>query len=212
MNTILFSVASLSLSMALNGAPMPDSVKAAGFNDADWEMLSRGQVANHIETETTASGATRAHSESGVVIRKPLKVCFDEVATYSNLSNYLPGLAESKVLERGENTFRAHAATKVFLMKFGYGLRFEVDRPRGEIRWKLDRTQPADIADTEGTWHFVALDDNTTLLHYSVHVDTGSALPQSIQNYFTKRSLPEMLVAFRDHMQTMSAGSGSDAH
>jgi hypothetical protein len=186
-------------------ASMPGAVRWLGFTDADWQTLSRDQVVSRVETESGKDGRLRGHSDSGVIIHRPLAACFEEVERYQPLSSYLPGLAEARVLERSEGSFRAHAATRVFWMKFGYGLNFEVDRARGEIRWKLDRTQPADIADTAGKWQFVAIDESTTLLHYVVDVESGSVLPQSIQNYFTRRSLPEVLLAFRDHLQAASS-------
>jgi hypothetical protein len=191
----------LAMMLASSPGPMPDAARAAGFTESEWKALSRGEVVNRVDTEKSPSGSTRAHSRSGVLIHRPFEDCFSEVERYEGLSKYLPSLAESRVLDRGPGTFRAHAATKVLWLKYGYGLNFEVDRPAGEIRWTLDKSQPADIADTSGAWHFIALDENTTLLHYVMKADSGSMLPQSLQNFATERSLPEFLLAFRDHLQ-----------
>lgn len=171
-----------------------------GFSAADERALLGGKVVTHVDTEKTARGM-RAHGEAGVVIHRPLRECFELVARYESLSTFLPGLAESHVLERGHNGFRARAATQMLFFRYRYGLRFEVDRAANELRWTLDESQPKDIADTRGSWRFIALDDRTTVLHYSMRVDTGLAVPQSIQNYFTGRSLPDLMVAFRDHLE-----------
>jgi hypothetical protein len=194
----------LALMLASTATPgsMPDSARAAGFTESEWKSLAKGEVVNRVDTEKSPSGSTRARSRSGVLIHRPFEECFSEVERYEGLSKFLPNVAESRVLERGPGTFRAHAATKVLWLKYGYGLNFEVDKPAGEIRWTLDKSQPADIADTSGFWHFIPVDENTTLLHYVMRADSGSMLPQSIQNFATERSLPEFLVAFRDHLQS----------
>jgi ribosome-associated toxin RatA of RatAB toxin-antitoxin module len=187
--------------LALMAAPMPGAVRWMGFDDADWETLGRDQVVSRVDSRTSSDGHLRSHSDSAVIIHRPLADCFSEVERYQGLSDYLPGMAEARVLERSERGFRAHAATRVLWLKFGYGLDFEVDRARGEIRWKLDHSQPADIVETQGKWQFVALDEHTTLLHYVVDVESGSVVPQAIQNLLTRRTLPGVLTAFRDHLQ-----------
>ncbi len=189
----------LAVTVAIGGAPQVAT--ELGFSPADWEVMTRGEALTHVETEKSPTGSARAHAECGLLIHRPLKRCFEEVERYEGLSKYLPGLAESRVLDRSPDGFRAHAATQVLWMKYGYGLLFHVDRAANEIRWQLDRSQKADIADTEGTWHFAAVDDNTTLVRYTMKADSGSAMPQAIQNFFTERSLPQMLRAFREHLE-----------
>jgi ribosome-associated toxin RatA of RatAB toxin-antitoxin module len=176
-----------------------------GFTADEWAKLASGAIISHVDPEPQPGGRPRTRALVGVTIGRPVDECFEEMARYEGLASYLPGLRESRIVERTAEGFTARETMRVMILRFRYGVRVEVDRAQREVRWTLDDSEPCDIEHTEGSWRFAALDADTTLARYFVIVDSGMWIPISIQNWINRRRLRAVAAAFRRHLESRAA-------
>ena len=80
---------------------------------------------------------------------------------------------------------------------------YTLDESTHTITWNLDKSATDNtVNDIEGSYQLTALSDNQTLVVYRAWVDTGRKVPQFIQNYMARQSIPKLLTAVRNRIES----------
>lgn len=110
---------------------------------------------------------------------------------------YLPRLERSPLIKKweGGDIIEFHVSI------LGVGIDYQVLGKRDKScycqSWKLNPGYDNDMKEVSGYWKFYWVDDKHTLARYGTWVETGISIPSAVQEYLTKRDLPEALGAVK---------------
>lgn len=108
---------------------------------------------------------------------------------------YLPRLQSSKKIK----VWEGHDIIEMKVSILGIDISYQVlgDRDKSKYRssWKLNPDFDNDMKQVTGFWQFYYIDDTHTLARYGTWVEVGTFIPATVQEYMTKRDLPNALAA-----------------
>jgi len=61
------------------------------------------------------------------------------------------------------------------------------------------------FAEYYGAWRLIAVNDTMTLVNYELVARSRTWLPQFVQNYFTRKRMPDFLLATRKRVEAATA-------
>jgi hypothetical protein len=168
----------------------------AGLDPALRETLERsGQV---VDGRTDASsGAYGGYIKAYALFRQPKKRTYELLVEPSRQLQYLPMLSLSNQVERVENGELTQFQIKVLFTTTNFRVRHWYYPETSRLEWLLDPAFKNDIRAQEGFWQLFALDPQTTVGEYGTRVDTGLAVPASVQDFFARRDIPKALAGTR---------------
>lgn len=94
---------------------------------------------------------------------------------------------------------------KIMFMAIDYRLRTHFDWEGGRIWWELDPSFHNQLESVEGFWELFALDGHRTLGRFGTRVSVGPALPAWLQDYATRKNLPQTM----DHVRRWIDSDGT---
>ena len=108
-----------------------------------------------------------------------------------------PELREIRTIELTETANLSAYHMKIMLMRIRYHARHEWDPAKNQIWWSLDPGYDNDLAVYEGRWDLFELTDQRTLGRFATRVDIGPGLPSFLQDFATRRKLPQAMESTR---------------
>jgi hypothetical protein len=118
---------------------------------------------------------------------------FELLIQTARQTEYRPELRSVEIVERFERGNVSEQRMKIMLMRITTRIRYEWDPTRGVIRWALDPAFDNDLSRVEGFWELYSLDESRTLARFGALIDVGPALPAFLQDYATRKKLPEAM-------------------
>jgi uncharacterized protein YndB with AHSA1/START domain len=156
-----------------------------------------GIVVSNVE-ETDPSGSTRRTVEVAGLIRHPPAQVWKVLADFKTRAAWQPGAKEVTVVRVEGNRVWVDERVSFFLVGVDYRIVNTLDPEAGVIRFSLDESTDHDIAGTSGSWRLTPLPGaQQTLVTYRAWIDIGYALPDSLQAFLSKRSLPSLIERLR---------------
>jgi carbon monoxide dehydrogenase subunit G len=187
---------SLVILLAL-AAPVP------GLTEADVAAALRGEVPARTESFTLPGGKAAGRGVGAVLVERPFSQVWSTLSRFDDKAEYMPRLKAVSVLERRPDLLRVRMVVDASITTARYTAWFRLDEKARTISWRLDRAAPDNsIADTEGGYRLIEIDRARTLVVYRSYVDTGRMLPRFIQDYLTRRSIPNLLRAIKARIET----------
>ncbi|HYD48973.1 MAG TPA: SRPBCC family protein [Terriglobales bacterium] len=178
------------------------------FRPEQWLNLEDGEI---LSAEHTAAGDDRKkhrETEATGIIPWPPELVWQVLVDFESRPKFMAGSTKSDIIGIDGNDVRVAQKVKVLWEEIRFTVINTVDPQTGTMDWKIDRSQPHDIAETTGRWQIVPIDDGKhTLLMYRSYTDTGRPVPAILEDYLIKRSLPKIVDAVRD--ETKRRGKGS---
>ncbi len=189
----------LLLALSLATAPW-DSLK---LDDKDKARLEKGEVVVHAETYETPDGK-KGRGKAYVIIKKPREVIYDQLTKgYKEFPEFMPRLEKVDVKSLTDTSMKVRSYVGVGLSTYEYTLAFKLDRAAFQTDWTLDKTADNDVKETTGQWKLHELEPGkSTLAEYTIAVDTGKFVPQFIEDYLTRKDLPQILNALRKRVES----------
>lgn len=189
------------------GAAVVGGTPVDSLTEAEVEQALRGQVPVRIEPFARPDGKAAGRGLGGITIDRPAREVWVTLARFDDKAEYMPRLKSVVVLEQtpepASTRLRVRMVADASVTTARYTMVFHLDEAAQTIRWKLDPSAPDNsIADAEGEYRLYAVSEAKTLLVYKSYVDTGRALPRFIQNYVTRRSLPDLLRAIKRRVES----------
>jgi ribosome-associated toxin RatA of RatAB toxin-antitoxin module len=194
---------SLSVAGALLMALAPRLARAASIvmRDLSAGELARIEKGEIILESQTSSGANGSGSGLAIAFIQASKdKVIDTILKYEDYPKFMPHVKSTEVYKRTDSQVDVRFTVDVAFKKISYCRTIQVDRAAGTIVWSLDKTRKNDIADTEGFWGFKPY-KNGIIVYYMASVDSGLAVPKMVEDYLTKRDLPNIVKSIRKRVE-----------
>lgn len=175
---------------AQQGAPIPARPLEAPA-PALLARLERDGVL--LEAQEPRDGSHGGHAEALVLFEQPLAVVLELLAATERQTEYRPELKRLEMIETNARGDVAEYHVRFMLTRLRYRARHGWDLDAGRVWWTLDPGYPNGLRTLDGLWELRALDERRTLGRVTSRIDIGPALPSSLQDYATRRRLPEAM-------------------
>jgi len=159
------------------------------------EQLMREKIV--IVSDGAESNGAGSMVTALVIFEQPRKRTLRMLSQTARQHEYRPELESVETVERGEGTAIDEHQMKIMFMEIDYRVRTRYDHERARISWKIDPSFDNDLEDLEGYWELYEFDGNRTLGRFGTRVSMGPALPVWIQDYATRKNLPESMDRMR---------------
>lgn len=166
---------------------------------AELARVEKGEIILESQTQTDAAGKSRGRGLAIGFINADKNKIIDTILKYEDYPQFMPRVQSTEVYTRTATEVNVKFTIKVVLVKVTYYLMHTVNRDAGYITWTLDKSKKNEIAATDGVWVFKPY-KNGTIVYYSLSVDTGLAVPKSIEDYLTKKDLPNIVSKIRERV------------
>jgi uncharacterized membrane protein len=187
----------------LSACVLAVTVASLGISDAEMKTLSKGDVPTRAETFTNAQGKSVGRGWGAIVIDRSIGEVWKTMARMDDRAEYAPRLKSLKVLERQGDRWRVLQDIDATITTAHYTAWYRVDDAEHTIHWTLDRAAPDNtLKDIEGDYLVAELAPGRTILVYRTYVDSGLHVPQMIQKYMTRKSIPELLRAIKKRVES----------
>jgi hypothetical protein len=140
--------------------------------------------------ENTGKGSV---VEALVLFQQPRAKALDLLTQTARQSEFRPELAEVIEIERTPEGSIEEQRMKIMFVSVVYRLRYQVDPGAALIQWRLDDRFENDLRDVQGSWELFELDAGNTLGRFGTVVDVGPALPGMLQDWATRKNVPQTL-------------------
>jgi ribosome-associated toxin RatA of RatAB toxin-antitoxin module len=198
--TIFAALAILAICVAPRFAPAQQTPQMRDLNPADLAKIESGEIILESRTFQDAQGRTRGGGLAIGYIKTGKDKIIDTILKYEDYPQFMPHVKSAEVYTRTDAQVDVNFKIEVAFVKLSYYLTHKVDRANGVITWTLDKTKKNDIAGTDGFWGLKPYKDGT-IVYYTVSVDTGRAVPKTIEDYLTKRDLPNIVKTMRKRVE-----------
>ncbi len=128
-----------------------------------------------------------------VIFRQPLPDVMRLLVQIERQSEFRPEIDRIRPVLQSETANLSEYHMKIMLMRIRYHAHYQWNRAERRIWWSLNPGYPNDLALLEGSWELFELDDERTLGRFATRIDVGAALPAFLQDYATRKKLPEAM-------------------
>lgn len=197
--SLLLAILFVAALLAVPALAQAQNMKARDLTPAELAKIEAGEIILESQTQDDASGKSRGRGLAIGFIGAGKDKIIDTILKYEDYPQFMPRVQSTEVYNRTATEVDTKFTIKVVLVKVTYHLAHKIDRAAGTITWTLDKNKKNEIAGTDGVWVFKPY-KNGTIVYYSLSVDTGLAVPKSIEDYLTKKDLPDIVRRIRERV------------
>jgi hypothetical protein len=106
---------------------------------------------------------------------------------------FRPEITSIETLSRDADGPVDRHTIRILFNRFVYHLRWHLDPAHRTLRWTLDDRRENDLERLRGSWELFEMKDGGTLGRFTTSVNVGRAVPGFLQDYITRRNLPETM-------------------
>jgi hypothetical protein len=128
-----------------------------------------------------------------VLFAKPESRVFQLLLQTARQTEFRPDLKRAEAVEHFPDGEVDEQEMRIMLMRISYWLRYHWDVSTGRISWELDPRFPNDLRVTDGSWQLEEVDAGHTVGRFATRVDVGPELPSFLQEFATRKNLPQTL-------------------
>lgn len=179
----------------------PEELRS-GYSKADWKDLALGRIVT-TETDTAgADGGVNTSAQTSVIIPRTPAQVWSVLVDFESRPPFTPGLKEARIKNVEGKQVWLDEWVRVWWVNIRYHIIATLEPERGLINWVLDKSLDNDIKESVGSWQLVPLPPGPqTLVRYRAHVETGQPVPDFIENFLVKRSLPSIVGGLREEVE-----------
>lgn len=186
---------------AANEAGVPDSPPA--FDSDEQSLLDSGKPVRRYTTFTTSDGYRGGRGIAYIIIKANSDKIFRTILDYDNYQNFYPNVSKSKLYKKEDNLYFAKfTLTLAKIVTVTYHCRHDTHLDENYLTWQLDSNMENDFKETTGFWKAWKLDENKTLLAYSVYVNSGRKIPKFVEEYATNKGLMQVATCMKERVET----------
>jgi uncharacterized membrane protein len=179
------------------------AVAALQLSAPELAAVSQGEVAVRVEAFQNAKGKSAGRGWGAIAIDKPVAEVWATLVRYEDRAEYVPRLKSVQVLEMAPGKARIKQEIDATVTTARYTAWFTFDEGQRSIAWALDKSASDNtVSEVDGDYRMAELGPARTLLVYRAYVDSGLKVPQAIQTYMQKRSIPDLLRAIKKRVES----------
>lgn len=184
---------------ALEPAEVVEAEPAVELSAQDWQALRAGEVLIR-DREGGEDGAEIPLDVQGLVlIGVPPGRVWQTVLDFERWPGFMPLIRETEIVRRDADRVWVHQRYRVAFVNLEHTSIYDLEPGRAQVRWRLDKESHHDIADAQGRWQFVSVDEGiSTLAVYEGVLVPGRAVPGFVRRMLVRLSLPRMLRRLRE--------------
>jgi len=171
----------------------------AGEAVYEYELEEQGDGKGEGQAEKTSGGA-----RAFVLIHAPVETCFERFSDIETHTQYFPRKTVSRVLgvrEDGRVSVYKELDFKVKTIR--YYILYTIDPAEHRIDFQLDDSRESDINSSQGFFHFIAVDPDTTLFDYGLtNTAVSMKVPGFIRRYMTSKDLPRVVTNYKKWIES----------
>ncbi len=183
--------------------------------EPDWDLLNQGKVQTAIEVFKT-EGGDKKRGVGMVILPIDIEGAWKVKSDWDSMGEYVPNLKYYKTVYRGEKEKYIAGKLRILFVNIKYPLLVEFEAGQYNHTWRMLRREElpnigkrgikglvppnAIIKNIVGFWELRPIDENNTLFYYSTLVSTKLPVPQTIEAYISKLTLPKYLAATRQQI------------
>ncbi len=187
----------LSMSLVLVVPLMAESVPSLPrLTPEQWKKLERGEIILTTGVKKV-DGVEQGLVGAYLIFNQPVTTVWKLMQHPENQSQYLPDLAESKLVWRKGNKVDVEFMVKVLWVKMRYRVIHTYYPDRYYFNWTLDPNYDNDLKFLYGEWQLYPLKDGRTLARYMTRVHVSSMIPKFVEKKMAEKSVPENMKAFQ---------------
>ena len=174
-----------------------------GLSDGDFADALKGEIPVRSESFVTPSGKSAGRGVGAVVVDKPIGEVWSTLSRYEDKAEYQPRVESVTVLEKSPARVHAKFVIDATVTTARYTAFFDLDEKSHTIHWSLDPSATDNtILEIDGDYRMFELEPGRTLIVYRTYVDSGRSISQSIQGYFTRKAIPNLLKAVKKRIES----------
>lgn len=150
------------------------------------------------ESAQELRGVIRAY----LVVKQPREKAFALLIEPSKQHQYLPRLASSKAISRTERGEKTEFLVKIALFSIRSRVIHQWWPEASRVAWNLDPEFKNDLRKQVGYYNVYSLDEHTSLLEFGTVLETSALVPDTVQDYLTRRDLPESLMNVKKYVDS----------
>ncbi len=169
-------------------------------------LAEKGQAL--MEEDQSKEGAYAGYIKAVAVFEGSKERVFELITEPNKQVLYLPRLETAETITAFPNGELTQFSLGVLWSSYHFRVQHWYYPEASRVEWHLSKTDPEwenDIEDQEGYWQLYAAGPNLTIGEYGTYVNTGLAVPKSIQDFFAKKDIPGALTAFRKYISSDGA-------
>jgi hypothetical protein len=175
------------------GAPTDKDPRAyQGLSQDDIARLKKGELV-FVKDVNGDQGTTKGLVKAAIMFNQPLDKVWDLMTQGWRQEEYLPYLDRSILVKKLPDGDIIENQVKVLIMTLRFFVRGYHYPDRYYVDWKLASGYKNDMKRLQGFWQYYYVDDSHTLGRYGTLTETGFGVPAFVQEFLTKRDLPESL-------------------
>jgi hypothetical protein len=175
------------------GAPTVEDPRAyEGLPPEQIERLKAGEILILDKPETMEG---KQLITAALVFNQDLDTVWSLMTQGWRQEEYLPRLERSPLIKKWDGGDQIEFHVKVLGIAISYRILGTRDKLQYYSHWKLDPDYDNDMKEVSGYWRFYWMDEHHTLARYGTRVETGIGIPAAVQEFLTKRDLPNALGA-----------------
>lgn len=179
------------------------AVAALQMTEVELAAVGKGEIPVRVEAFKNARGKSAGRGWGAIAIDRPIAEVWATLARYDDRAEYVPRLKSVEVLEKTPGRARIRQEIDASVTTARYTAWFTFDEAQRSIAWTLDKSAGDNtVSDVDGDYRLAELAPGRTLLVYRAYVDSGLHVPQAIQTYMQKRSIPDLLRAIKRRVES----------
>jgi hypothetical protein len=197
--------ARLGQGQAQKAVPSTDDPKA-------WADLTPDQIAKVkagelviLQEDQSSSDRQKRLIRCAMVFNQPIDRAWAVLTQTDKQHEYLPRLDKCVLVKREANWDQVDFFVKVLFININYRVKHEFEPDQYYFHWALDPTYKNDLNHLEGFWQLYQMPDGRTLGRYGTKVIMAPYFPESVQEFMTRRDLPEALGALKKRVDSGGA-------
>ena len=190
-----------------------NALKIKGITIEDTTKIMKGETVVTEERYKNAKGDTLARAKVVVLINAPWEKILKTLVNFPAMKEFMPRVKSCKKISGDDKQMIVHWSLSIAWTSIEYRLLTNVDKEKKMLSWKMDTTyKDHDIRDTTGFWKFHSVEGDTskTIAEYSLTLDTGMMVPGFVQNYLTKKDLPNVANSVKKRVESNGKWKSDD--
>ncbi len=170
------------------------------------EQLRDGQILVVEEERDGGEGSAKGRTRASALVGRPPDAVWSTLTDFESWPGFMPLIDATEIARREGDQVWVRQRFSVMFVDLRHTSIYTLAPRAGEIRWALDKDEPADIASSEGTWRLLPVDGGTaTLVLYRASMSSGRAVPGFVQDMLMRRSLRALLGNLRTEVERRHA-------
>ncbi len=168
------------------------------FSSLELDQLRSGEILIAEQASESGEGTARGSTRASALVRRTPRQVWTTLTDFESWPGFMPLIDGTEITRREGGQIWVRQRFSVLFVGMRHTSVYDLEPLAGELRWALDKEEPADIEASEGRWRLVPVDEGrSTLVRYEAVMSSGRAVPAFVQDMLMRRSLRKLLASLR---------------